>query len=61
MVKDAIKIDVTLNDNREFEARIIGVDPSTDLALLKIDAINLDYLIFGNSDSLLIGEWVMAV
>ncbi|MBK7699981.1 MAG: trypsin-like peptidase domain-containing protein [Saprospiraceae bacterium] len=61
VVKDAIKIDVTLNDNREFEARIIGVDPSTDLALLKIDAINLDYLIFGNSDSLLIGEWVMAV
>lgn len=61
VIKDAIKIDVTLNDNREFEARIIGVDPSTDLALLKIDAINLDYLIFGNSDSLLIGEWVMAV
>ena len=57
----AIKIDVTLNDNREYEARIIGVDPSTDLALLKIDAVNLDYLIFGNSDSLLIGEWVMAV
>lgn len=61
VIKDAIKIDVTLNDNREYEARIIGVDPSTDLALLKIDAVNLDYLIFGNSDSLLIGEWVMAV
>ncbi len=57
----AKKIEVTLNDNRVFIADIVGADPSTDLALLKISSLDLDYLIFGNSDSLQIGEWVMAV
>lgn len=52
---------VTLNDNREFSAELIGMDPSTDLALLKIEAENLPFLAFGNSDSLRVGEWVLAV
>lgn len=61
VVKNAIKIDVTLHDNRTFTAKLVGADPSTDLALLKIESQDLDFLIFGNSDSLMIGEWVMAV
>ena len=61
VVEDAEKIKVILNDNREFEARLIGTDPSTDIALLKIDAENLEYLTFGNSDDLKLGEWVLAV
>lgn len=50
-----------LNDNREFVATLIGTDPTTDLAVLKIEAVSLPYLEFGNSDSSLIGEWVLAV
>jgi len=52
---------VTLNDNREFKAELIGNDPSTDLAIIKIDANDLPYLEFGNSDKVEIGEWVLAV
>lgn len=52
---------VVLNDRREFSAEIIGTDPTTDLALLKIESENLPYLVFGNSDSLQVGEWVLAV
>ncbi len=55
------KLSVTLNDRREYIATLIGRDEQTDLALLKIESTNLPYLIFGNSDSLHIGEWVMAV
>lgn len=54
-------IRVTLNDQRTFNARLIGSDPNTDLALIKIEAEQLPYLIFGNSDSLQVGEWVLAV
>ena len=55
-------IEVMLNDNKEYQAEIIGHDESTDLALLKIKADkDLPFLVFGNSDSLSIGEWVMAV
>lgn len=54
-------IQVTLNDRRMFTAKVIGSDPNTDLALIKIEADNLPYLIFGNSDSLSVGEWVLAV
>lgn len=54
-------IKVTLNDRRTFAATVIGSDPNTDLALIKIEADNLPYLLFGNSDSLAIGEWVLAV
>jgi len=61
VVEDAENIKVILNDNREFDARVIGTDPSTDIALLKIDAEDLPYLTFGNSDALKLGEWVLAV
>ena len=54
-------INVTLNDNREYKARIIGIDPSTDLALLKIEEEKLPFIQFGNSDSLHVGEWVLAM
>ena len=51
---------VVLNDKREFSARIVGRDPATDLALLKINAENLEYLEYGDSDNVSIGEWVLA-
>ena len=61
VVDGAGNVNVTLNDNREFEATIVGTDPSTDLALLKIDAENTPFITFGNSDIVKIGEWVLAV
>jgi serine protease Do len=61
VVEDAEKINIKLNDNREFEAQVIGRDPSTDIALLKIKANNLSYIKYGNSDALKLGEWVLAV
>ncbi len=61
VIKDAEYLEVMLNNNREYEAKIIGQDPTTDLALLKIEADGLPFLTFGNSDSLQIGEWVMAI
>lgn len=61
VVEDAVKATITLNDKREFNGTIIGTDPSADLALIKIDAEDLPYLTFANSDSVKIGEWVLAV
>ncbi|RIJ47942.1 Do family serine endopeptidase [Maribellus luteus] len=61
VIEDAQKIKVILNDKREFEARLVGADPSTDLALLKVDGKDLPYLTYGNSESLKLGEWVLAV
>lgn len=64
VIEDGEKIEVTLNDKREFKARVIGIDTSTDLALIKVEdekARNLPHLTFGNSDSLAVGEWVLAV
>lgn len=61
VVQDAKKLEVTLNDKRVYEAKIIGTDPSTDLALIKIDESDLPYLTYGNSDDLKVGEWVLAV
>lgn len=61
VIEEGDDIEVTLNDKREFEAKVIGTDPSTDMALIKIKGDNLPYLIFGNSDSLRVGEWVLAV
>jgi len=52
---------VTLNDKREFDAIIIGTDPSTDLAVLKIDERNLNHIVIGNSENVRVGDWVMAV
>jgi serine protease Do len=61
VVDDAEKVEVTLNDNRTFTAKVIGTDPSTDLALVKIDEKGLPFIIYGNSDNLKVGEWVLAV
>ncbi len=61
VVENADQITVTLNDNREFTATTIGTDPTTDLALLKIDGENLPTLVIGDSDKLKVGEWVLAV
>lgn len=61
VVKDGTEVSVTLNDNREFTAKIIGTDPQTDIALLKIEGNEFPYLTFGNSDALRVGEWVLAV
>lgn len=61
VVEDAVKVTVTLNDKREFEGTIVGTDPKTDLAVLKIEAEGLSYLEFDNSDDVKIGEWVLAV
>ena len=61
VVDGADEITVTLNDNREFGARIIGTDKTTDLALIKVDGKNLPTLPIGDSDKLKVGEWVIAV
>ncbi len=61
VVTESNKVEVTLNDKRTFNAEIVGLDPSTDLALLKIDAKDLPYTVYGNSDQLKVGEWVLAV
>lgn len=61
VIENSNTIEVVLNDNREYKAKVIGQDPYTDLALIKIDAENLPFLLFGNSDSLQVGEWVLAV
>ncbi len=61
VVDNGEKIEVTLNDNRSYVAKVIGTDPSTDLALLKIDEKGLSFVHYGNSDDLKVGEWVLAV
>lgn len=61
VVAEADLIEVTLNDNRIYEAVIIGRDPTTDLALIKIEEKNLPFLSFGDSDEVKVGEWVLAV
>lgn len=61
VVEGASEIEVLLNDNRSYEAEVIGLDPTTDLAVLKIDANNLPPMKWGDSDQLQLGEWVLAV
>lgn len=61
VIENAQKIKVILNDKREFEAKMVGADPSTDIALLKVEAKDLQYLTYGNSNDLKLGEWVLAV
>ncbi len=61
VVVDADRVRVTLLDNREFDARVIGRDPRTDVAVIKINAGHLTPLPFGNSDAARIGDWVLAV
>lgn len=61
VIDGAEKIMVTLNDKREFDAKLIGTDPSTDIALLKIEAKDLPFIPWGDSDKLQLGQWVLAV
>ncbi|PWN06890.1 trypsin-like peptidase domain-containing protein [Rhodohalobacter mucosus] len=63
VIESAVRdgINVTLDDKRTFDARVVGRDPSTDLAVLKIDAENLQNAVIGNSDRLEVGEWVLAI
>lgn len=61
VIDGADQLEVTLDDNRRYTAKLIGQDPATDLALLKIEAKKLPHLLFGNSDTLQVGEWVLAV
>ena len=61
VIDGADEVLVTLDDKREFEGRVIGKDPATDIALLKIEAGDLPSLKFGNSDDLRLGQWVIAI
>ena len=61
VVEGADKVEVVLDDRRRYDAEVIGKDPTTDLALLKINEQELPFIEFGNSDELKIGEWVLAV
>jgi Do/DeqQ family serine protease len=61
VVDGAEDIEVILNDNRKFTAKVIGRDPSTDIALIKVDAKSLTVLAWGDSEVLKLGEWVLAV
>ncbi len=61
VVEGAEQVEITLNDNKKYQAKVIGTDPTTDLALLKVDANGLPFVTYGNSDDLKVGEWVLAV
>ena len=61
VIDKSSEIEVVLNDNRSFQAEVIGNDPDTDLALLKIDAENLPSVSFGDSENIQVGEWVLAI
>jgi Do/DeqQ family serine protease len=61
VIDNADDVEVSLNDNRVFKAKVIGTDPATDLAVIKIEADNLTTLPFANSDEVRVGEWVLAV
>ncbi len=61
VIDEAERLEVTLNDNRTFDATVIGTDPRTDLALIKIEAKDLPIIPMGDSESLKVGEWVLAV
>src|SRR5687768_14138072 len=61
VIENAAQIEVIFSDRRSFPAKLVGRDPNTDLALLKVDARDLPVLKFGNSDNVQVGEWVLAV
>lgn len=61
VIADAERLEVTLNDNRNFDATVVGADPTTDLALIKINAPDLHVIPMGDSEKLKVGEWVLAV
>ena len=61
VVQDADEVEVIMTDKRSFKAKVIGTDPLTDLAVIKVDANNLPFITLGDSDALKLGEWVLAV
>ncbi|WP_372766097.1 trypsin-like peptidase domain-containing protein [Lutibacter sp.] len=61
VISDATDIEVTLNNKKIYKAKLIGADPTSDIALLKIDAHDLSYITLGDSDNVKVGEWVLAV
>ena len=61
VIENAEKVSITLNNKKTYEAEVIGTDPNTDLALLKIDEDNLPHLQYGNSEHVNVGQWVIAV
>ncbi|WP_051312932.1 trypsin-like peptidase domain-containing protein [Sporocytophaga myxococcoides] len=61
VIEGADRIEIVLNDKRSYTAKIVGIDPETDLSLLKIEGGELTPIIYGNSDIIKIGEWVLAV
>ena len=61
VVENASKIEIIMTDNRSYEAKIVGRDPNTDLALVKVNATGLPVVKIGNSDNVQVGEWVLAV
>ncbi|MBL4939082.1 MAG: trypsin-like peptidase domain-containing protein [Lutibacter sp.] len=61
VIKNATEIEITLNNKKQYKAKLIGTDPTNDIALLKIDADDLPYVIFGDSNNVKVGEWVLAV
>ena len=61
VVEKSDEIQIVLNDKRTFTAKLVGTDPGTDLALLKVQSSNLPFISFGNSDAIKVGEWVLAV
>ncbi|AHK63418.1 hypothetical protein BOKEGFJH_00545 [Chlamydia avium] len=61
VVEDTGKIHVTLHNGQKYPAKVVGLDPKTDLAVIKINAKNLPYLNFGNSDDLKVGDWAIAI
>ena len=61
VIKDANEIEVTLENKKTYKAELIGTDPNTDVAIIKIDATDLPYLTFGDSDAVELGQWVLAI
>ena len=61
VIEGATKIEVTLNNNQTYPATLVGTDPATDVALLKVEASGLPFIPFGDSDKLRLGEWVIAI
>ena len=61
VIEKASKIEVVLDDKRKYEAELVGADPNTDLAVLKVKADNLPFVKYGNSDDVKVGQWVLAV
>ncbi|HEY4112150.1 trypsin-like peptidase domain-containing protein [Puia sp.] len=61
VVDGADDVTVTLSNRKSFKAKVVGTDPASDLAVVKIDAQNLPFLLYGNSDEVKVGQWVLAV